>query len=249
MAGLREAARRVRDGGRREPIAICGRPEPSLVHNAATWIWAAGGEFTVGPAGCGLGPGTPGFRGLETLLDWARERLIAPSSLELGTVDVFDRFAAGDYAFAMAPALGTTWSTLGTPDISVLPMPSGVSRRTAFSGGSFLAVTRRAADPDRAWDAVDQLSHDTRPALASHHSANRRLIRHACREAGLALTPTAFLAERLHTMPHAPTWAAVESRLSEAISDWLMRAGRGRPFDVAAEAAALDADLVRQAAL
>lgn len=249
MAGLHEAARRVRNGGRREPLAICGRPEPSLVHNAATWVWAAGGEFAVRADGCGLAPGTAGFQGLETLLGWARDRLIAPSSLELGTVDVFDRFAAGDYAFALAPALGTAWSTLGTPDISVLPAPTGASARTTFSGGSFLGVTRRALDPDLAWDALDRLSRDTRSALASHHAANRRLVRQACREAGLDCTARSFLTERLHAMPHHPAWAAVESRLSEAISDWLARAQRGRVGDLASEACALDADLARQVAL
>ena len=249
MAGLEEAARRVRDAGRREPLAICGRPEPSLVHNAATWIWAEGGDLQVTPDGSGLAPGTAGLRGLEKLLTWARERLLAQSALELGTVDVFDRFAAGDYAFAMAPALGTPWSTLGMPDISVLPAPVGLSQRTTFSGGSFLSVTRGSDDPDRAWDALEHLGRDTRSALASHHAANRRLIHRACREAGITCTMRTFLAERLNTMPHTPSWAAVESRLSEAIADWLMRAQRGRLGDLATKAASLNADLMRQVSL
>lgn len=249
LAGLREAARRVRDAGRREALALCGRPEPSLVHNAATWVWAEGGDLLATASGGGLSPGEAGYRGLETLLAWAHDHLLAPTALELGTVDVFDRFAAGDYAFLLAPALGMPWSTLGTPDISVVPVPVGRSRRTTFSGGSYLAVTRFAVDPDRAWAALEQITHETRPAMAAHHLANRRLIRNALGEAGIASTTHRFMSERLHPMPHVPAWAAVENRLAEALSDWLGRARRGRIADLPGEAGSLTADLARQVAL
>lgn len=249
MDGLGEAARRVRDAGRREPVAICGRPEPALVHNAATWIWAEGGDLGATGQGCGLAPGGPGFRGLERLLDWARQGLIAPSALELGGVDVFDRFAAGDYAFVLAPAIGTSWGTFGDPDIAVVPVPQGRFVRTTFGGGSFLVVTRGSLDPDRAWEALGHLTHDTRSALAAHHATNRALIRQALSEVGLGLTVPAFIAQRVHPMPHAPAWAVVENRLAEAMSDWLLRASRGLAPDARAEASALNADLVRQVAL
>lgn len=249
LAGLREAARRVRDGGRREALAICGRPEPSLVHNAATWIWAEGGSLLGGAAGGGLGPGEAGFRGLETLMTWARERFLAPSSLDLGTVDVFDRFAAGDFAFLLAPALGMPWSNLGRPEISILPVPVGRSERTTFSGGSYLVVTRCAVDPDLAWSALEQIAHATRPAMAAHHLTNRRLIGEALREAGMGATTHQFMRKRLHDMPRMPAWAAVESLLADALSDWLDRARRGRVGDLAGEAGSLAADLARQAAL
>jgi multiple sugar transport system substrate-binding protein len=249
MDGLAEAARRVRDAGRREPVAICGRPEPALVHNAAPWIWAEGGDLSVTAEGSGLRPGSPGFRGLENLLAWAREGLLAPSALELGGVDVFDRFASGQYAFVLAPAFGTAWGSFGGPDISVVPVPAGRSAQTTFSGGSFLAVTRGSLDPDRAWEALGHLSDATRTALAAHHSTNRRLMRQACREVGLALTVPGFFSERLNTMPHTPTWAVVESRLADVFSDWLVRASRQQPTDLAAEASALNAALMRQVAL
>jgi hypothetical protein len=133
--------------------------------------------------------------------------------------------------------------------VSVVPTPAGRCARTTFSGGSYLVVTRGALDPERAWAALEQLMDDTRPAVAAHHIANRRLIRRACREAGLELTPRRFVADRLHPMPHIPGWAAVENRLAEALSDWLVRARRGVPLDLAAEAATLTADLAGQASL
>ncbi len=249
MAGLEEAARRVRDAGRREPFALSGRPEPALVHNSAPWLWAEGGHLDVTPQRAGFAPGSPGFRGLTTLLRWAREGLIARSALERGGVEVNDDFARGRYAFTFGPALGTAWGALGSDDTAVVPVPVASHARTTFSGGSLLAVTRGSSDPDGAWRALASLSRDTRSALASHHAANRRLIRQATRELGLATTMHDFVAHRLHEMPHTAAWAAVESRLAEALSEWLARASDGHLGTFADEAEALGLDLRRQVAL
>jgi hypothetical protein len=246
LDGLREAARRVRDRGTAEPFALCGRPEPSLVHDAATWIWGAGGDFL--EAG-GLAPGTPGHAGLRDLLEWAAQGLISASALAADMVELFDRFAAGRYAFLLAPSLGTADRLLAVPGVGCLPVPAGQSPRTTFSGGSYLAVTRAAAHPEAAWHAVGRLLAAARPALARHHARNRRLIRMALAEAGLPTGVRPFLAQRLNRLPHRPVWAAMEERLAQALADWLARASTGQAVDVEREAGALAVDLARLSVL
>lgn len=249
MAGLKEAARRVRDGGRREAIALCGKPEPTLVQEAAAWVWAEGGEFLATGGQGGLFPGAPGFRGLMNLLSWVRDGLLAPSALEQGAVEVLDRFAAGEYAFVLASSLSVPADGTGEPDISAVPVPVGRSARTTFSGGSYLTVTRCSPDPARAWETLEHLMTRMRPAFAAHHQANRQLIRSACAEAGLALSAGGFLADRLHGMPRLPVWASMESHLADALADWLREARRGRLESLEREVGALARDLARAAAL
>ncbi|GAA5337924.1 sugar ABC transporter substrate-binding protein [Thermus antranikianii] len=135
------------------PFCTAGKNSWDVLHNAAPWIWGAGGDIVRQVAGRWQSAlNTPeSLQGLYFFLSLAQKGLIPAESLEKNTAQIEADFQAGRCAtFASGPwmiqraqvpeAKGGFAERPAAKNLGVAPYPPGPKGRYTFFGGSNLAI-------------------------------------------------------------------------------------------------------------
>lgn len=154
------------DGVRLPALGMPGKNDWNVLHNFASWIYGAGGDFMSADGKEARFNSPEALEGIKFYSELALEGLMDKASLEKSTNDVEAAFANGAYAVSI---LGP-WNiaTLernkeeGINDlidkIGVALIPEGPGGRKAFLGGSTLSVFRSSNNKEASIALCDYLS-------------------------------------------------------------------------------------------
>ncbi|GLV48414.1 sugar ABC transporter substrate-binding protein [Thermus sp. LT1-2-5] len=139
--------------GRLAPLCTPGKNSWDVLHNAAPWIWGAGGDIVRQAQGRWQSAlSTPeSLQGLYFFLSLAQKGYVPAESLEKNTAQIEADFQAGKCAvFASGPwmiqraqvpeARGGFAERVAAKNMGVAPYPAGPKGRYTFFGGSNLAL-------------------------------------------------------------------------------------------------------------
>lgn len=203
-----------------EAWALPGRNEWNVVHNALSWIWAAGGE-TVTEDGSSALTSKETVRGLREL-----QRLVTEhgdlSALADASVAVQEDFVQGRHAVTISgPWLAQTLERR-LPDgmWGATPLPSGPGGSATLVGGSHLAIAGDTAHLDAALDLVAFLSS---PASQQRVASEVSMVpsRVDVEVDGIEALATLDALGAARSYPRVPGWIDVEHALQRAfVSMW-----------------------------
>jgi len=165
QAALCETLERVRkDGGREYPLVLTTMPSPVVLHEAAHWVWSAGGDF-VAPNGRKVifneQAALEGLQNYFSLQQYISPDTLGPTPRGL----LFSKEQAAVY-FA-GPYLGNVWRARHPETGDRLGIAR--SQGPTFVGGSSFVVWQYTRHPKEAFDLVRFLSSQPTRIPASPH--------------------------------------------------------------------------------
>ncbi|MGB8648082.1 MAG: extracellular solute-binding protein [Anaerolineae bacterium] len=203
-------------------LAACGAPVPwviptevtrAMLHNAASWMWSAGGDF-ISPDGKHVVFNSDQARaGLRE--HFSLGRYLAPAVHRLGSIESDQRFAQDSNA---AIALAGPWilrmvdpGALSQIDLSMPPVPS-------FVGGSHLVIWKHSSKIELVLKFVAFLSNTQQQVDYSVRIGHLPATLSALASAPFSTDPLwQMAAHSLHTgrtFPATRSWGLIEDRLA-----------------------------------
>ncbi|MGB8647947.1 MAG: extracellular solute-binding protein [Anaerolineae bacterium] len=203
-------------------LEACGAPIPwiipthvtrAMLHNAASWMWSAGGDF-ISPDGRHVAFHSDAARtGLHEYFSLGR--YLAPAVHRLGTIESEQRFAQDPgAAIAMSgPGLLNLIDpgALSQIDVSMPPVPS-------FVGGSHLVIWKHSSKAEQVLKFIDFLIRTRQQVDYSVRAGNLPATLSALASAPFSTDPLwQVAAHSLHTgrtFPAIRSWGLIEDRLT-----------------------------------
>jgi len=152
------------------PFCTPGKNSWDVLHNAAPWIWGAGGEIVRQAGGRWQSAlnAPESLQGLYFFLSLAQKGLVPAESLEKNTAQIEADFQAGKCAvFSSGPwmiqraktpeAQGGFAERVAAKNLGVAPYPRGAKGRYTFFGGSNLALFKSSRNKELAKELLKYL--------------------------------------------------------------------------------------------
>ncbi|HEY4690360.1 MAG TPA: extracellular solute-binding protein [Anaerolineae bacterium] len=210
---LEQTLQRLYDNGIPHPLSLTTHRLATAIHEAATWIWNAGGDFLSADGKQVLFNQPEAMRGLHAF--FSLRRFIAPPTTPPRTP--VDHFLNGDTAVA----LGSPWIVFHHQElplakhIGVAPLPG-----VAFIGGTSLVIWTHSPETTAALELVRFLNSQPYRPASLHQSlfpAHQEALNAFAAQDTLYRNALAALLKG-RSFPAVRLWGSIESRLIDALT-------------------------------
>ena len=220
------------------------------IQQAISYVWEAGGDLLNADRSKGVIDGSGGIAGLQYLFDLLHKDRVSPTSADLHTESLADRFNSGQVClnFSWAHTVGANLAGVKF-DWDIVPLPVGSAGEMVNDNYNNIGIAKMSKYQDTAWDFVKSMTsgaeylaeqHQAIPARKSVYAAWLKWMEALPRPKNLKYL--SMLAGKSRDLPYSPSWPQVNDAWNKETS--YLEDGTKGPTDVAhALAQAIDAAL------
>jgi multiple sugar transport system substrate-binding protein len=229
---FKQTCRKIRDAGiiisgnKTEPLGFASKEDWQQLHNAANWIWSAGGDFLSADFKHSSMNSPKSAQGVLFLMNLAAEGYISRESLNSNILQVQKQFSEGRCAMIF----GGPWvinymrksAGIKDEDFFITQVPEGPGGRHIFFGGSNLAVFRHSKHPEESWKFIKFLSSYESQVRFFQKTGNPPALKQALsaptfsQDVHFSKCIEAYAFARPY--PNIPSWGLLESVLLRQLS-------------------------------
>ncbi|AFK85372.1 MULTISPECIES: sugar ABC transporter substrate-binding protein [Thermoanaerobacterium] len=228
-------------------IGLPGKNDWNVVHNFASWIWGAGGDYLSPDDQHAVFNSQAALKGIDFYTGLALQGLVPKAVLEKNSTDVENLFAKGQFAmifsgpwlvknFSTPADKGGLSDTIAAKNYAVANLPEGPAGRFSFFGGSDLAIFKASTHKTEAYNLIKYLV--TKEAQVNYAKVSGMLpaLKEALDDPYITSDPHMAVFKEIaqygRSYPAVPAWGQIENILLTHLGNvWDDVSGVKGPFN------------------